>query len=150
MGWKTNVAIRNNTTIAPGAPLVLSPRNKFTVTGTYTLPLAESIGRISFAATFTHSDKQISTYDYYGTLGAPARTAFGADFGTLAPRDLLNLNLSWNGVGGLPVDLAVFVTNVTDEKYYAYVPGLDSSGAEFAVLGEPRMFGGRIRYRFGS
>jgi iron complex outermembrane receptor protein len=138
----------NNTTIAPGAPLVLSPRNKFTVTGTYTLPLPESIGKISFGATFTHTDKQISTYDYYGTLGAPTVATFGADFGTLAPRDLLNLNLSWNGVGGLPVDLAVFATNVTDAKYYAFVPGLDSSGAEFAVLGEPRMFGGRVRYRF--
>jgi iron complex outermembrane receptor protein len=140
----------NTSSITVGAPLTLSPRNKVTITGTYTLPLDPRIGRVSFAATFTHTDKQISTFDYYGALGAATRAALGADYGTLAPRNLVNLNASWNAVAGSPIDLAAFATNVTNKKYYAFVPGLDSSGAEFAVLGEPRMYGVRLRVRFGD
>lgn len=33
--------------IAPGSPLMLSPENKYTLTGTYTLPLSADLGRIS-------------------------------------------------------------------------------------------------------
>jgi iron complex outermembrane receptor protein len=140
----------NTTSITVGAPLTLSPKNKATITGTYTLPLDEGIGRISIGATFTHTDKQISTFDYYGALGAATVTKFGANLGTLAARNLLNLNLNWNSVLGSKIDLSAFVTNVTNQNYFAFVPGLDASGAEFAVPGEPRMFGGRIRVRFGE
>jgi iron complex outermembrane receptor protein len=133
--------------ITKGSPLVLSPKNKFTVTGTYTLPLDESIGRISVGATFTHTDKQLTSYAY---LDPAMLAAFGGDLGTVGKRDLLNLNASWNGIAGLPLDLGLFATNVTKKKYYNYVPGLASSGNEFAVLGEPRMYGARLRYRFGG
>jgi iron complex outermembrane receptor protein len=43
------------------------------------------------------------------------------------------------------------VTNLTDSHYYSYVNDLASStGFETARPGEPRMFGGRIRYHFGN
>jgi iron complex outermembrane receptor protein len=40
----------------------------------------------------------------------------------------------------------------TNQKYYNFIPGLGStqSALEFATVGEPRMYGVRIRYRFGN
>lgn len=133
--------------LAPGSPLVLSPKNKYSVSGDYTLPLPENIGRISLGATFVHTDKQLTTYAYQSPT---ILAAFGTDYGTLAARDLLNLNVSWNSILGTTADASLFGTNVTQEKYYQFVPGLATSGSEFAVLGEPRMYGVRVRYRFGS
>ena len=53
---------------------------------------------------------------------------------------------------GSRVDLSFFGTNLTNLHYYAYIPGLGTPavGFETAVLGEPRMFGVRARYRFGG
>ena len=137
-----------NGNIAPGSPLELSPKNKVAVTGTYTLPLDPSIGRVSVGATFVHTDKQLTDYVY----STPADVAaYGGNFEFIQKTNLLNLNASWNNVVGLPIDLAAFATNVTNKKYYTYIPGLggiSGSGAEFAGVGQPRFFGGRVRYHF--
>ena len=47
--------------------------------------------------------------------------------------------------------MLVFGTNLTDEEYYTFVPGL-AEGAVFetAQLGLPRMYGVQLRYRFGN
>ena len=42
-----------------GSSLALSPKNRVSATGTYTLPLDEKIGKISVGATFVHTDKQV-------------------------------------------------------------------------------------------
>ena len=75
------------------------------------------------------------------------------NFGYIGKSDLLNLNLNWNNVAGKPIDLSLFATNVTQKHYYIFIAGLgglNGAGNEFASLGEPRMFGARLRYRFGS
>jgi iron complex outermembrane receptor protein len=135
------------TAIALGSPLALSPKNKASLTGSYTLPLPASIGRIIFGATFTHTDKQLTNYIYQN----PATVAaIGKDWGFVPSTDLLNLNVNWNAIAGSPVDVSLFATNVTGKEYYQFIPGLGTSGLEFGVLGEPRMYGARIRYRFGK
>ncbi|HEX7853082.1 MAG TPA: TonB-dependent receptor [Sphingobium sp.] len=139
----------------PGDPLALAPKNKYTVTATYTLPLDESIGKISVGATFTHTDSMLSNYNdkqYVGTAGSdPATVALFQSMSYLAPTDLLNLNASWNSVAGSPVDLSFFMTNVTKEKYYTFLPGLSTTtGFEAANIGAPQMYGFRMRVRFGS
>jgi iron complex outermembrane receptor protein len=135
--------------IAPGAPLALSPKNKASLTGSYTLPLPASIGRIIFGATFTHTDRMLTNYVY---LNPATVAAIGKDYGFVPSTDLLNLNLNWNAIAGSPVDVSFFATNVTGKEYYQFIPGLASPGAgvEFGVLGEPRMYGARIRVRFGK
>lgn len=50
------------------APIKQSPKNRYSLTGTYTLPLDEKVGTVSLSATFTHTDKQRSTYTYVGFL----------------------------------------------------------------------------------
>ena len=44
-----------------------------------------------------------------------------------------------------------FATNVTDKQYFTYIPGIGiATGFETAQLGQPRMYGARIRLHFGN
>ncbi|MGE3690411.1 MAG: TonB-dependent receptor [Novosphingobium sp.] len=134
--------------LTPGLALPFAPKNRVTITGTYTLPLPESIGRISLGATFTHTDEQFSNHGGDAAFAA-GRIPFNPSI--TPPTDLLTLNLNWKDVGGKPIDLSLFATNVTNQKYYvASANGLSSLGAEFVFLGEPRMFGMRVKVRFGD
>ncbi|MET0239497.1 MAG: TonB-dependent receptor [Sphingobium sp.] len=126
-------------------PLTYSPKNKVTVTGTYMLPLPPEMGKLSVGATFTHIDKQYSNFQ-----DTPFIAQIGRDLGLLPPLDLLNVNINWNGVAGGPVDLALFATNVTKQRYAtATFGGFASFGLESMSVGEPRMYGLRLKYRFG-
>jgi iron complex outermembrane receptor protein len=134
--------------IEPGDPLVLSPTNKYALSAIYTLPLGSNIGKISGGPTFVHTNKQISNYDY---LHSPTTVAnLGGNWGLLGDRNLLNVSLNWDGVMRSSFDLSFFATNVTHQKYFSFDAGLDGAGFESATLGEPFMFGGSVRYTFGS
>jgi iron complex outermembrane receptor protein len=135
--------------ITPGSPLALSPKNKASLQANYTLPLPLSIGRVVLGATFVHTDKQLTNYAY---LDPTVVTLFGANYGSVPSTDLLNLNLNLNAIAGSPVDVSFFATNVTGKQYYQFIPGLGSAqlGLETAALGEPRMYGARVRWRFGK
>ena len=136
--------------IPVGSPLELSPKNKAVVSVNYTLPLPSSIGKIGFGVTGSHTDKQLANYVY---IGDPTNiTALGGNYSYLAARNLLDANASWNSIMGSTIDLSFFGTNLTNLHYYSYIPGLGTPavGFETAVLGEPRMFGVRARYRFGG
>jgi iron complex outermembrane receptor protein len=132
-------------TAAVGGPLVYSPENRVTITGTYTLPLPENIGRVSLGATFTHTDEQYSSHADDGFVGQ-----LGYNPGLLPATDLVNLNLDWESVGGHPIDLSVFATNVTDEQHYFAIFGAYQLGYESILIAEPRMVGARLRARFGQ
>lgn len=123
---------------AEGDPLPLSPKNRVTLTATYTLPLDESVGEISFGATYTHTDKQLVNRD------TPI-------YGVLPATDLLNLNANWDRVFDSPVDLALFVTNVTNEIYPVNTGGgWRTFGFADLLIAPPRMWGVRVRYSFGE
>jgi len=123
--------------VGVGQPLILSPRNKWSVTASYRLPfIPEGAGKITGGLTYSY------TGDYVAGLTARSQIKH---FGTL------NANLSWTDVGGKPVDISVFGTNITNQKYYTYVTDLyDSLGFVSSVTGEPPMYGVRVRVRFGS
>jgi iron complex outermembrane receptor protein len=129
-----------------GDQLALSPRDKVTVTVDYALPVDASLGKIDVGATFTHTDQQIVNYNDR-TVSDPAINGLG----TLPGTNILDFNANWDSIAGKPIDLQAFVTNVTGLKYYTWVPGIaPGTGFETAALGAPRMFGFRLRYRFGS
>jgi len=115
------------------------------VTGTYRLPLDESIGRISVGATYTHTSKQFSTH-----ASDAFASQIGFNPGLLPATNLVNVNVDWKDVGGLPVDLSLFATNVTREKYPVAASGIMQLGYDALVLGEPRMYGARLRFKFGN
>jgi iron complex outermembrane receptor protein len=130
----------------PGDELSLSPEHKYTITARYTLPLDESLGRVTLGADFIHTDEQISNYADRNS-GNPDIS----ELRTLPDTDLVNVNVNWDSIGGSPVDLLIFGTNVTNEKYFAYVPGLAiGTGFETAMLGQPRMYGAQLTWRFAA
>jgi iron complex outermembrane receptor protein len=128
--------------VAVGDQLTLSPKNKVSTTGTYTLPVPESIGKIAMSATFTHTGSQITNY-VDGTSPNPAINSLG----TLPNLNLLNLDMSWNSIMGTHLGMALFASNLTQQHYFTYVPGVyNTVGFETAELGQPRFYGVRVRY----
>ena len=122
-----------------GGPLPLAPKHRISVTGTYMLPLDESIGRISFGATFTHTSSSEGT--------SPEATPTYL----LTKSDLLNLNANWDAVFGTGFDLAFFMTNVTNEKRLVFpLQSYHQIGVDGGHVNEPRMWGFRLKYRFGE
>jgi iron complex outermembrane receptor protein len=132
-------------TAGVGQPLPLSPRNRFTITGTYTLPIDQSVGKISFGATWVHTDSQYASRADDNFVGL-----IGYNPGRMPATDLLNINVSWNDVAGKPIDLSFFATNVTQEAFPVNVNNaFQSFGIESQIVNEPRMYGFRLKYRFG-
>jgi iron complex outermembrane recepter protein len=135
-------------TAQPLGVLTYAPKNRVTVTGTYTFPLDPSVGRVSISATFTHTDQQRNSY--------AGKSFFDAglipfDPSLLPATNLLNLNLNWNDVAGKGIDLGLFATNVTKQNYWTANAGLlSSTGGDSIFLGEPRVFGARVRVHFGD
>jgi iron complex outermembrane recepter protein len=124
---------------AVGDPLTYSPKHKLSATATYTLPLDESVGEVSIGGTWLYTSHQF------------AANALASPIGRLPSTDLFNLNLNWNNVAGSPIDLAAFATNITNEKYpVAIGQGFNSGGFDSYLVGQPRMYGVRLRYRFGD
>lgn len=134
--------------LVAGSTLLFAPKNRITITGTFNVPIADSMGKLSVGATFTHTDSQVTSI---GSVAAFAVGAIPYDAGIVPATNLLNLNVNWNKMGGLPVDLGLFVTNLTDQKYWVAVGGsLAAMGGDFLVLGTPRMFGARVKIHFGQ
>jgi iron complex outermembrane receptor protein len=90
-------------------------------------------------ATFVHTDKQ-----FFNRNSAPG-------YLYLPATDLLNLNANWDDVLGSPIDLLAFVTNVTNELIVVTNGGeYQSLGYESQQYAAPRMWGLRVRYKFGE
>jgi iron complex outermembrane receptor protein len=122
-----------------GGPLAFSPKNKYAVALTYTLPIDPSVGQVEVGATYTYQ-----TSEFNSQTAAPG-------FEVLPAQENLDLHANWNNVFGRPVDFSVFATNVTKKKYYEATDGIYSSfGYDVAYLNPPTMYGVRLRYRFGT
>ena len=119
-----------------GQPLPFSPKHKLSLTSEYKLPLPDSIGRVSIGGTYSYTSEQ------FGSFQSP--------FGRIKPSELVNFNLNWDEVAGSRFDLALFATNLLNEEYWYAVNDQSSSGFVSRFLAEPRMYGARLRYRFGS
>jgi iron complex outermembrane receptor protein len=131
------------------------------------LPLdVARIGKISLSAAyvytssqiFSHADDQFAPYLTPGaTLPAgqvpfvTANIPIGQNMGILPATNIVNLNVNWNNVMGGPVDVAFFMTNVTNEIYPVANGGtMSSTGYETFNYAPPRMWGFRLRYSFGQ
>jgi iron complex outermembrane receptor protein len=122
-------------TSLPDHALPMTPMNKISLTGTYNLPIPDSLGKMSVSSTWVYTGKEI--------------TAISSPFGRVGPSRVLNANLDWTGMFGSQFDGALFVTNATNDRYVTYVPGLFTGlGFESHAVGEPRMYGVRLRYNF--
>jgi iron complex outermembrane receptor protein len=119
-----------------GDPLPYTAKNKVSATATYTLPLDASIGKVLAGATYSYQS------GLFNTSAGPT--------GTVPAYSLVNFNLGWNSIAGSGLDAALFVTNAFDKVYRSGIAAnWINFGHENEVVGEPRMYGGRIRYNFG-
>jgi iron complex outermembrane receptor protein len=127
-----------------GAPFAYTPKHRLTLTGTYTLPLDESLGSLSVGATWVHTSSSVNDYS------APFFVN-GQPLGFTPANDLVNVNVDWKGIAGSPVDLSLFVTNLTKEKFNVASTGAwNSAGVAEILLNQPRFYGVRLRYSFGQ
>ncbi|MEZ5708316.1 MAG: TonB-dependent receptor [Blastomonas sp.] len=118
------------------------PKTQFTFNVDYTLPLDANIGEITIGGRLYHQSSVALT-----------------DTSSLNPNAIepkyttIDLNLNWKDVGGQPVDLGVFVTNVTDKLYRIGNNDLtqrSSLGVRGNIYAPPRMWGVSLKYRFGG
>jgi iron complex outermembrane receptor protein len=122
-----------------GEELPFAPDHTVVTTLAYALPLLETWGLLDLGATFVYTGRQRAAADR------------STPYAMLDAYQLLNLNVNWSDVFGIPVDVALFATNALGEKYITSVSGsLLSTGVEARGIGTPRMIGARLRYRFGS
>lgn len=118
------------------------PKTQYTLSLDYTLPLAENIGQVSFGALLYHQSSVALT-----------DTSKLNPLAIEKPYTTLDLNAGWKNVMGQPVDLAVFVTNVTNKLYRIGNNDLtqrSSLGTRGNIYAAPRMWGVSLKYRFGS
>lgn len=115
-----------------------NPRHKYNVNVTYHLPVPESFGDLSSTFTYFWQGR------YWGSSPAPTPFDPQNSYG------LVNLRLDWKGVGGFPLDLGFFVTNLTDKTFLEVGQGgaLPQLGAASGYYNEPRMYGVSVKYTF--
>lgn len=133
-----------------GDPIPNAQPHKLTVSANYTLPLPESVGAITFGGTWVYTGKFRSVADACPTAQTPGCTFANPGGGNVPGTNVVNLNLNWANVGGMPVDAAFFVTNLTKELVILNINDNSSRGFRSGLIGEPRMWGVRLKYRFGE
>ncbi|MDK2760240.1 MAG: TonB-dependent receptor [Sphingopyxis sp.] len=135
----TVVADASAGAILNGAPFPYTPKHKYSIGGSYETPMGGA-GDLVLAVNYVRQTK-VST--------AQTNSSF---YNFLPAYGLLNASVGLRDVGGRPIDLTLFATNITDEAKPVGV--LDqyagSSGTVGLTYTEPRMYGVRIGYRFGS
>jgi iron complex outermembrane receptor protein len=120
---------------AAGGPLDIAPKWTANLGGTFTIPTSDEIGKVELSALYRYSSKYVT----------------GGGDGRATPVKQLDLNLDWRNVGGAPIDIALFATNVTKQFTYNYVLALfNSFGFDVGYVGQPRMYGARVKIRFGD
>lgn len=128
-----------------GGPLPLAVPHAFNGTATLTLPVPESLGKISLSGTIVHMSK------FRAVADAPdAAFPNGTGRGILPKRTFGNINLNWKEVAGAPVDLAFYITNVTNEKIFTHINDQSNNGFIAYSVDEPRQWGLRLKWRFGD
>lgn len=125
--------------ILNGAPFPYTPKHKLSLGASYQADLG-SIGELVLSGNYVRQTK-VST--------AQTNASF---YNYLPAYGLLNGNISLRNVGGRPLDITLFGTNLTNEAKPVGV--LDqytgSSGNVGLTYTEPRMYGVRVGYRFGN
>jgi iron complex outermembrane receptor protein len=121
---------------------VATPVNQGSLSAAYQFDLPQTLGSITFGGQlyFQSSEAQI-TNSYISP-------------GSISPGySLLNVDAAWKQVGGQPLDLTFFMTNVTDKLYTINRAALIQAsglGMDSVNYGAPRMFGFTATYRFGA
>jgi outer membrane protein OmpA-like peptidoglycan-associated protein len=114
------------------------PKWEYGVTGTYHLPLDQSVGDVAVQM----------TYSFIGHLYVATQPQ-GEIYSYLPSYDELDARIDWKDVYGYPVDASFFMTNVTDDTHPTGAIAIYASlGFTSLTYNEPRMYGFSLKYRF--
>lgn len=115
-----------------------NPSKTYTLSARYQLPLPETMGDLSMQANWSWQGTWDLTANGLGLIHVPS---YG----------LLNGAVNWDGIAGGPIDASFFISNALNKRYITGgLPFLDVIGYNQERYGEPRMYGARVRYRFGG
>ena len=120
-------------------PFDFTPKWQYAVTGTYHLPLDESMGDIAVSATYSWYGHQYNTQ------------ILGEIYPIQPSYENINARIDWTNVYEYPVDLGFFMTNVQDNVHVVGATALYSSlGFTSVSYNPPRMFGFSAKYHFSA
>jgi iron complex outermembrane receptor protein len=126
-----------------GDALPFTPKWGVNISPTITLPLDASVGKIELGATYRYSSE-------YTTSASNQEVPGVGSIRSTAVKQL-DLNFDWRDIGGQPIDFSIFASNVTNQFTTTLVqPLYRTFGFDTRVIGRPRMYGARIRVRFGD
>jgi iron complex outermembrane receptor protein len=131
-----------------GGPLPFTPKHKLVLSADYTLPLPPEAGAVIVGGTYTYTSRMF--YQVGGT-STGQQTILGprfADFAHLTSNELVNLHLDWTGIAGSKFDAQVFVNNLFNRLYFNAHNISPAQGFVLRYVGEPRMYGMKLRYNF--
>ena len=125
--------------ILAGSPFPYTPKHKVSVGGSYETAVG-SLGHLVLSANYVRQS-EVST--------AQTNASF---YRYLPAYGLLNAGIDLHDVGGRPLDIGVFASNLTNvAKPVGVLDGYNTSiGAVGLTYTEPRMYGVRLGYRFGK
>ena len=122
-----------------GLAFASNPRHKYNLSAKLHMPIPETMGDVSVSLNYFHQSA------YWGSSPQPT------PFDPQEAYGLLNLRLDWKEVGGYPLDLGLFVTNLTDKLFVEVGQGgaFPQLGVAAGYYNEPRMYGVSLKYSFG-
>ena len=132
-----------------------TPAHVLNISGTYTLPLDENLGKVS--ATLTYFWRSSTTGHDAPTVSGTVLpsgeldqvTLDFSEYDKLPSYGLANLSVNWNNVLGSNFDLNFWVKNLFDKKYAVYQSNqLLQFGYATYTYGSPRELGANLRFNF--
>lgn len=119
-----------------GYPLARTPKNTFSATARYILPVNEAWADADIALSYFRTDEYSSADDY-----TPLQVIPGYE--------LWNLNSQWSNIMGSDVDVIFYVNNLLKEEYVRhYTSVFPSLGYDSLTPGAPQTFGVRFKVDF--
>ena len=137
-GKYTKVTDTSSEAILAGSPFPYTPKYKYSLGAVYEVPL-EGTGDLSFSVNYVHQTK-VSTAQTNQTY-----------YQYLPGYGLLNGNIDLRNIAERPLDVGLFVNNLTNKTVPVGVLDQYYGGPGFVGLtyNEPRMYGIRATYHFG-
>lgn len=121
----------------PLLPLKVAPRDQANAGVRYQLPVPEDVGVVTIGTNLSYT--------------SPVYESGNVPYGTVAAHTIYNADATWNSIGGRPVDLHLFVNNLTNKTYMNSITNFTSNGSlgiAFAFYAPPRLYGMSVRYHF--
>ncbi len=120
-------------------PFTRTPKHKYSVNARYAVDLKNNNGEIALSGAWSWKGTEFFEDSPLPNGTTPVQDAFGQ----------LTARVEWNNFIGSGFDLSFYGRNLTNKYFMSGFADVSTSlGVAVFLPGEPRSFGGQIRYRF--